>query len=287
MKEIVLESTATSHGIHSILEVAYGCPRKQYLRKQETEYYSDPGVPKEGTFTPKIGLLTGSIGHELLHQYYTGTDIEDVTIVPPDDMCPLTFEKAYDAALRTVRQYVALCSPDEFGKVIAAEEFVELTEPNALDLHPYTCRPDLVVSVTKASAKRLAKGVRQINIPPGVYLVEHKFLASVAGGVPEKYRASTQPTAYLAAWNIAKKRKARGVILNLIAKTKEIQIESPVKFDNSPDELLILQNTVQAAKANGWPIDLDKPHEYACNPEACWSYGSVCRFYSRGICMRY
>ena len=267
-----LESTGTPHGITTLLQYVYGCPRRAWLDKQ---------YPEEDS----VGRLTGTIGHAYMEHYFKGTGAdEDVAIQFSQVAAEDTQAIAEHEAERCFRYYTDLYSRDEFGQILAVEEAFSLSRDNAMGLYPYTGRWDLAVRINAATAQNLQL-TRGIDIEPGVWLVDHKFLKSFGAATADEYAHSVQFAAYATAWDITHpNERCEGVIANIIVKSKQPQVRTVIsRVDLAL--LNVLEEVVYRASQRGWPIDNEQEPE--CNPMRCWDYFKPCPHWIQGNCKRY
>jgi hypothetical protein len=278
---IIVEGTGTAHGMTKIWNLAWGCPRKEWLKYQEEQE-----SPEEEDLieNPSEALLEGSIGHAMLERYYRGGDPLSVDIQGPRYPSHV-FEKCLIKMIRVVGSYIENHPREkEFSKILGVEEYIS-TKPNDLDLYPYTGQLDLVVRLNKRNTANLLRS-RMVDIGPGDWLVEHKFVGQNNQATFEKYLASTQLTSYLEAYNLKHpKRRAEGVILNMVVKTKKPQVVTGVRIGNTSADLMVLRKTLRKARANGFPISKDTPM-LSCDPGRCWDYGQ-CWYRTTDACLRF
>lgn len=280
--KVIVESTGTEYGMSIISNIAWGCARAEWFKlkaQQETPETQEI----EGYKYVSEGLLTGSIGHAILDAYYQGYELDDLEIETPD-VSPDMAIKCKQKALYACNGYAVLHPRNEFGKVLELEKAYETT----LFGLPYSFRPDMVVKIGARESKKLLES-RRVDVEPGLWLVDHKFLASVNGNMIEWYINGFSGPSYTMAWNAChpKKEQVQGMIFNFISKAKETRVVTYAQYAGDNLQTKILELTFNQAREKGFPLDPNDPMP-APNPSCCFhQFYGACSWYSNGSCPRF
>jgi hypothetical protein len=252
------------------------CQEKAFLDEQRSEETS--GLPKDE------GSQIGILGHSFLELYYKGVDFQTpaVQFVQENKGAIDVDEKCRIEAERVFRAYRARFSATELGQVVGVEKQLEGPKiENAVGISPFTARIDLAVKVNEKVAGEQKKRFG-MDLSPGYYLVDHKFLKSQGQNTVDEYLLAHQGTAYQLAWNAEfPKYECKGMIMNLLLKTKACEV---VRFLVPPPSRAAIESLKYTLKL---AYIYKTEHERTKNTKHCVSWRGVCRYYLTGECKRH
>lgn len=268
-----LNLTHSGTGFHHYL--SYGqCPKRATLYAQRDEQ-------EARTLPSSDGLLIGTLGHAYAELYYSGAvfEAEDVIFTPtvrPD---------ALKEAQRVWSAYAERHSADEFDEILSIEEKLEGAAIDKVVGVPYTMKADLIIRLnSQQAADRLVKFRPSLaGIKPGVYGVDHKFLARRNSNMDVKYANSLQFVGYQLAWNALRPEQAvDGWIVNTVIKTKEVQFHSILVPPSSDQQVAALRSSLVYWK---WMKD-NNPQQTNPQDDYCFGFTEGCQHFLSGACDR-
>jgi len=266
---IELHEGGTPHGITTIEEWVNGCSQKVYLNSQ--------GEREQGSSLP---LLTGTLLHALLEHYYKTQEAFDTDTISwkGADLTNPSWPAAEMKAVSAFREYRMHHAPDEWGAVLHTEFGFEINEHSVIGVAPFTGRIDLIVQVSKKSAKVL-KRTRGVDIEPGIWVVDHKSTSGLNPNSVERHKLSLQGTAYTLAAEHVLKRPITGFLINLIEVAQTHRVFTLPVFPSVLAERRLLAVT-QAKCMATWPsLENHRP-----NVSRCFDYNSVCPHWVSARC---
>lgn len=237
------------------------CPRKFNLERK-------------GEGSSSTSADVGTMLHAYLERYFSGKPETQLSFEPAP-----TAQMEHDVA-RVFQAFKARRSRHCFGKVIATE--LTLTGPaieEALGAKPFKCTIDLVCKLAAKDCAGLAL-TDNLDLEPGIYIIDHKSSASGGGQFLERQMMNLQYHAYQLAWNAEyPKTKCVGAICNGLITTKMpqfplVQISAPKAHD-----VAALQSLFEVAAL----FMQHRPD--AAIATSCMTYG-VCEQYINGSCNR-
>jgi hypothetical protein len=210
-----------------------GCAQAALRRSQ---------AQRGGGLSGNIYMDVGTITHALLDRFYRIGDSVDTSVirwVDPSDQPRSYFElvlKKADHAFRGYRRHPSH-RPDEFGAIVESEKMHEVKDWH--NLRRFTWRPDLVVDISRAKAKAL-------GVAPGLWVVDHKALASPMDNTVAWVQREPRFPAYVASHATVEKR-VKGVIVNCIYYgSKEVRTER-IPYVIKPGDLERMDNLFEEA----------------------------------------
>lgn len=259
------------------------CPERAYLDEQAADRNEPTSMESEAT-------RTGTIVHAFLELYYrrgAGLPFEVGAVrFQSERGDPFDVEEeARIEAERIFRAYRVNFPANEIGKIIAIERLVpdvgdiamkERVE-KAVGISPYTMKPDLVIKLTKKDCERL-KRTRNVDLKPGLYLVDHKT-DNARWGI-DRYLNSHQFTAYFLAWEAAFGVKLQGVLVNICYTTK--QADFLTIFVPPPSQVAIKSLHHQLASI----VFLREHMPRWKNTNRCF-FPKPCLFHTNKLCRKY
>lgn len=254
-----------------------GCQER--AARMEREYRERLRTKTPPPLSTNPALLTGTIVHALLEYYYSppkerALKLDTTAISYMDDVgdpLDVAAESRLDAEA-IFRAYRVEFPPDELGKVVAVEKFVGGEEVEcALECAPFTCKIDLIVRIDKRAAHRLRR-TRQIDIEPGLWLVDHKTDSFRNPLYESYYTDEVQFTAYMLAWYAKTGTAPKGMLVNILGKQSRPRFETIVIPFPSPDKQAVLASFLRLAQQRREEYDGRQ-----CNVTLCY-YPNPCPF---------
>ncbi len=294
-----LESTGTKHGIHNLVELAYGCPRRAYYKARDARDYDACGAEKE---YKSEALLTGVLWHAYRELENSSRlirdpvpDVQDIEFqLPHGSICdPELWCKCVDTATRMEAAYREVHKGLGY-KILAVEQHVglEAFQDNMTPLPvPYTGRVDLVIQLTKLQAKNLSDKLF-LRLHPGVYLVDYKSMGRADPITIAKTATSLQGLAYLEAYNHGRppRKRAQGMLYIFGTRTKNPSFMYAIQRYDSRQAMRRLGALATEVYAL-WPLDdymvrVDRGSAPLpkCNPERCYDWHRQCVYGYLGEC---
>jgi hypothetical protein len=237
-------------------------------------------------------LEVGTLFHLLVEYYYRG-DITEQNLVLEfgQDSGWKPSQEDLTEAMRLFQAYRTKYAPTELGDVLQVEvgygegygdRNSAQAVGEAVGIYPFSCRVDLVVSLSGLSAGRLGE-TRGITINPGIWLVDHKTAASEFKNAAELWENDLQMTGNVLAYNAQAKIDGRdlaqGILINTIYKRK---VPGFTTYVHTLDE-----NKIQALRTfYAWIGFLKGNVPEYMNAENCFSMGRTCKWFTLGRCSR-
>lgn len=220
----------------------------------------------------------GTLAHGFMALYHGNGHLEASEVLfEPEHHPSLAFPGARSEAERAFNAYQERFAPTSLGKVIGVEYRVGPLEVH--DTDP-AITVDLLTKISKADLPRIGMA-RGLDLSPGHYIVDHKFLGQKSGTMIDSYLNDMQGIGYQVIWERRRKQlklpEVNGMIINFIIKTKAIQFMS----------LLIPPPTeVQIEAFDRWLAhtredEMEDPNRI--NPTACF-WPSICKWWVEGKC---
>lgn len=272
-----IKKGGSGFGFHYYAQWA-GCPRKATL---DTKSQEDGGRTSIDSMATDIG----TIGHAFMYLHYTQKKSFDTSIVKFSDGVE---EEERAEAERVFRYYRLHHSPKEFGKVLHAEQTFPRNEKEkakieeAVGIAPYAFTPDLVVRLSRSDAEYLGAS-SAMDVRPGVYLVDHKFLGQWDGAAMDRYLWSHQFTAYNLGYSAINAEPIQGTIVNVILKYKSPEVKRLlVPFPTQTEKKALFAFWKYCLTVKSTMPDWPNSQAYNCFPK-----GKTCHWFVTGDCQRY
>jgi hypothetical protein len=258
-----------------------GCPRRARLDAEAAEEH-------EATASDNDATGIGTIFHAFMEHYYRGDlDDENLVLEIADESGHGVLEDRRIEAERLFRAHRKRFSRSELGTVLEVEKLLPSPDDaamaqrinDAVGINPFTCKIDLVLDLTENDCLRL-KETRDIEVRPGIWLLDHKTAKARRSTEAEKWTNDFQPIAYQLAWNAAfPKLQAQGMIISSTYRLKQPDFRSFVVERPGAEKVAALQSFLAGAAfikehLEDWP-----------NGNACF-FPSTCRWFQTGACNR-
>lgn len=279
--QIIKVSTGGSGRGVSYYKSVLRCPRKKWLDDLVTE--SGKAIPS-GTYITQMGTA----GHGLLAKYY-----KDRSDFPTENLMYKTEggrvyslpPLAKQTAERLYRHYRLAFPPTEFS-VLGVERRYEVAGGSAAWLPDdinLTGQIDLEVHYNKKQAQRASK-LRNVDIAPGNYIVDHKFHWQPSPGLVNKHTTAIKERAYCLIWQLENPRKKlAGLIYNMLIGGGTPQYKTLVCPPPSVHDEKRLQALLHTA-AQYLQKSPPDPHNTECTNVYT---GELCQYYVSKLCMGY
>lgn len=253
----------------------------------EKRAWLDSQLAAGGRSNDSLETAVGTIYHALQEIYGQtqdrGLDTSVVEYVQ-DSGDPANFdEEARLQAENLFRSYRTQFAPNLMGKIVALEELLDGSDlavpwkPAGLKL---TARLDRVVKLTASDVIRI-RGLRGLNLIPGIYGYDFKTAGARYANTADQYKADIQFMVYQLLWNALRpKQTMNGFLVDVAYKTKPPHFEliyvPPV---GALEERIVAAFFGRALEAIGH----DPPR---ANPDRCFMYYRICRHLVEGRCDR-
>lgn len=228
-----------------------------------------------------VNTAAGTLAHGFMAMYHepgnrSQIDVKTVSFTP--EYHPALFEpEARSEAERAFNAYQERFLPNSLGKVIGVEYRIGATDSHDTD-PPITV--DLLTRVAKTDLARIGLA-RGLDLEPGLYIVDHKFLGQKAGTLVDSYLNDMQGIGYQIIWERRRAHlklpKVNGMIINFIIKTKAIQFISLL----IPPPTSVQIDAFDTWLAHTREDELEDP--YRINPTQCF-WPSICRWWLTSKC---
>ncbi len=230
-------------------------------------------------YDPTDWRPVGTVVHGLLGQHYRGGLFNVDNIVYSEQVDDRIRRKAEEV----YRAYRLRFPPDELGEVRAVEATYGLApaqrKPVGLAVGayplPFTFGPDVEVFISKGKAKDLKK-TRNIDVVPGLWLVDHKIIGWVKS--EERYVQGLQTTSYCMGHYGLYGRKPNGMLTNLIPRDDKDYRTLVTPFPNAVkiQRLHAFFDLIKEKK--------EKLGDKWKNPAECVDGRDPCIWWDRGVC---
>lgn len=253
-------------------------------------YTAGLGCIRRDTLAKKTGLdgdetKVGTYMHHLLEDYYRDPNAEPQMAV---EFASLAEDPDANEALKLFSAYRKYFPADEFRDVVGIEPQAASNEEEADKLAtvfgaPFTARFDMVVRLDEKDAD-FCRALRNIDVEPGLYLVDHKTKKNRSHLLVPEMMLRPQFAAYQHAWNVLHEEKCKGVIVNVMVRHKDPDQDSFISLLVPPPndtEIQMVKDIVRdgaAARALHGPM--------WANPAHCLEYFRLCPFLLNGDCDR-
>lgn len=262
-------------------EALLDCPRKAQLNMRAAENRLTAAPAVEAT-------AVGTLVHAFLDLYDTRRlGFEELSTVAfgPADHAVLSDPTWLAEARRIFSWWRSTYQPEHFGTVLGCELFLEASAElkASLGVPPskrITGRLDQVVRMSEDDCARLREE-RNLDVVPGVYIVDHKCLGQRSGF--DRYVLGNQSYLYPLMWNetASEADVCQGVIYNFIIKTKTPASVAFLVQAPGAMETEILRNFFDQA------LFIEAHRAGKADPTKCFNYFRTCHWFTNGACARY